>query len=503
MALLVCLALRLAYLLSVHGRIDSDEAVTWLMVRRISHGHLFVFFAGQRYMGALEQYLQAAVFAVLPQNSLDLRLPQLVLEVVVCGLVFVLARRCLGSLGLALAAALLFAVGPAYSIYLGVRSRGAYAASEVIALAGVLLALRLAPRTRGDRVIAAGFGLCFGLGVWENVQCCYLLLPAAIWALGTARFDLRRLMPPALAGLAVGSAPLLVWALSHERLPTLPSQPASSLAARAGHLFGPVLSGFLGLAMPDGDPLEGWLPARVLSGVLIGVFVIAIVRRRRGIAAVLRFSPAAREPIDLVLLTFALAPFLYVASPFAWYAGQPRYLFELYPLLPVALVALLPGNALGVSAAALLAAAIAGSSYLTLSRLPPPSPSERDLRATVLALVRSDARPVYADYWIAYPLQIAAGNRLALTPFTTPRFGVAAGATGETSRPAYVARSGSAARRIERALRRADVRYVERQEGSLVVFNHLDHAVSAVGLGLSNARATSLPRRGRRDDRAT
>ena len=77
LAVLVTAAARLAYLLSPVMQFNADEATTGIMVRRILDGHGYVFYAGQDYGGTLEQYLEAAVYAVfrLPPNELTLRLP--------------------------------------------------------------------------------------------------------------------------------------------------------------------------------------------------------------------------------------------------------------------------------------------------------------------------------------------------------------------------------------------------------------------------------------------
>src|SRR5690606_37739419 len=93
-------------------RLDGDEAVTALMARRILDGHLYAYFAGSDYTGAGEQYVQAAVLAVLPDTDLTVRLPQLGLMVLACWLVHQLARRCGLSPRRALLAAALFAAGP-------------------------------------------------------------------------------------------------------------------------------------------------------------------------------------------------------------------------------------------------------------------------------------------------------------------------------------------------------------------------------------------------------
>ena len=65
--------------------LDSDEAVTGLMAQHILSGSDFpVFFAGQNYMGSLEQYIQAGVLAVTPDNAFTLRIPEAVIAAATC-----------------------------------------------------------------------------------------------------------------------------------------------------------------------------------------------------------------------------------------------------------------------------------------------------------------------------------------------------------------------------------------------------------------------------------
>jgi len=80
-------AVRLWLLTRPALELDADEAVTGIMARRILDGHHTAYFAGQNYMGTVEQYLQAAVLALLPDSDLALRLPQVALAAVSCLLV--------------------------------------------------------------------------------------------------------------------------------------------------------------------------------------------------------------------------------------------------------------------------------------------------------------------------------------------------------------------------------------------------------------------------------
>src|SRR5207253_2005826 len=103
-----CAALRLWYLTTPQAQLDGDEAMTGLMVHRILAGNWYAFLANQRYNGALEQYLQTAVWAVLPRTPFTLRLPEVALAVLACWLVYRVGRELLGP-GRAWLATALFA----------------------------------------------------------------------------------------------------------------------------------------------------------------------------------------------------------------------------------------------------------------------------------------------------------------------------------------------------------------------------------------------------------
>ena len=190
-AVLVTAAARVAYLLSPVMQFNADEATTGIMVRRILAGHGYVFYAGQDYGGALEQYLEAAVYAVtrLPQNPLTLRLPLVALCCLTCLLVYRVGRDVLGDPRRALVAAALYAVGPWFNVIGTVTSLGFYAAGQALGMVALWCALRA---DRG-RWWLAGTGLAAGLGVWTAATALYLLIPVLVWLLPVLRQGQHRM----------------------------------------------------------------------------------------------------------------------------------------------------------------------------------------------------------------------------------------------------------------------------------------------------------------------
>ena len=421
-----CGLARLAYLTSSVVQFNADEAVTGLMVREILDGRLPVFYAGQQYGGALEQYLEAALYALtpLPQTELTLRLPLLALSVLTCLLVYLIAREVLASPGRALLAAALYAVGPWFNILGGVTSLGFYVAGQALATAAVWTALR-------GRLFRTG--LLAGLAVWTAVSALYVLVPVALWLLPELGRDGRRWARTA-AGFGLGALPLLGWLAVHRVLP-VPGTPAedSSIPRRLANLADPVLRQFVGVAYGHA---EGglWLPVQVaLVLILAGGYVAALVRRRG--FALLR---ADRRPADLLLAVPPVVVVLWAASNSTWYTGTPRYLALTYPLLAVGLAALVP-----VRSAPVL---VAGTALLSAGFFPTmagvgPTTATRDavFRQVADQLVARGQGCVYADYWTAMPLQYLAGDRLTVAVYDgAGRFPRAQAAVAACADPVYV-----------------------------------------------------------------
>src|SRR5690554_1891314 len=96
LVLALALGLRLALIVSPHGWLEADEAIVGLMARNILQGERPIFYWGQSYMGALEAYLAAAVFALLGSSTAALRLVPTVCSVIFVWLNYLLARRLFG-----------------------------------------------------------------------------------------------------------------------------------------------------------------------------------------------------------------------------------------------------------------------------------------------------------------------------------------------------------------------------------------------------------------------
>ncbi|HEX2498865.1 MAG TPA: glycosyltransferase family 39 protein [Actinomycetes bacterium] len=414
-AVVVGVAIRLWYLSTPQATLDGDEAMTGLMVRRILDGHWYAYLAGQRYNGAIEQYLQAVVWAMLPQNPFTLRLTQVALAALVIVMIYLVGARMLATRWHAALAALLFATGPFFNIWKGVRSHGAYPTAQLIGLAGVYCALRL--RERYQRRWLLGLAAACGLGLWASWSAAFLLIPAAVYALPALwRHARGRWSDLALAGLALllGYVPALVWAVAHGSVPLLGgSQPHRTAWERMESLASPVLREFVGVGYRYGRP--GWPIAAqfALIAVLGAAYLVAVFRRLgpRG-----RSEPASR-PTDILLLAVPVTALLYAMSKYTWFIGEPRYLFAAYPAFALGVAALLPAagrRAVAAGAAVTLLWVGTSAGLLAAHHDDGFGDLSACYRSVAGWLQSHGSTVVYSDYWTGLPMQLAAGDRITV-----------------------------------------------------------------------------------------
>ena len=486
-AVIAGIAARLAVLLTSLGRFDSDEAVTGIMAQRILHGDFPVYFGVQSYQGALEQYLQALVLAVSPDSPFFLRSVQLAFTVIITLLVFHLGTTVTKSRWGGALAAGLYAVGPYFSIWKGVKSHGGYGGATLFGLLAIILVLRLRDETGRRAGITAGLaGLCTGLAIWENYTSAYLLIPALVWAIGSARGNLVRLAGAWVGGLIVGALPIIAFRVVHGINPPSGSgtpQPLH-LTDRADLLLNPVLADFLGFRA-GGPAITKWFPPAIMTIIALMALGAAVWTRRGGIGRLVTLRRDGREPIDLVLLAFIITPFIYSASAFTWYSGEPRYLVTLYPLLAVALAAgafAFRGRA-RIAAAIIMLAVSALVLGRTMQQIVQPGPIMNALtgdpvpteQASQVARALEDMgiQSAYADYWVGYPIQYAAGDALAVEPISSSHFPSIGAQVAVDDNAAIVAVTGANADFFRNALIKADRRFTETPVGSYTIFSSI------------------------------
>lgn len=480
---------------------DADQAVTGIAAQQILAGEEFpVFFPGQTYMGTLEQYLQAVSLAVFPDTSFSLQLVQVLIGGATVAVLFFVGRQVTYSAWGGALAAGLFALGPFFNLDKGVKSHGAYAAGTLIAVIGLYLAFRLDPKRRDAVLVAAGLGLCTGLALWELVLAGYLLLPATIWALASARGQLKLLAPAWLGGALIGAAPFLAHRLVNPdaALGSLGENPPTTIAERAGLLFEPMLGMWFGVrGTGPGEPLSWWLVPAFVAAIAIAILGAGIWSRRRGLLALVTFRREGRAPIDAILLAFLVAPIVYVSSDVTWFTGTPRYLFPLYPalVLGIAAAVMFQGQRwrlpLGVACIVVMGGLSLWNASLVLRGDPAVITSVgggqiwiEDVPAATDYLSDNGIETAYADYWLAYPMTFYGGGDVDVAPFANSRFPDIDARAAEDPDSAFAAPIGPAADQVQARLTETGTDFARTDVGRITIFSELSPPRTPAELGL-------------------
>ncbi|HEX8995813.1 MAG TPA: hypothetical protein VF812_07270 [Ktedonobacterales bacterium] len=395
LAIVLSVLARVILTIRTNAMIDGDEAMVGIQAQHILQGARPVYFYGQAYMGSLEAYLVAGVFAVVGSSPWALRAVPIALAIPLVYLTWRLALALLPKGArttplLAGLAALVAAVPPIYDAVAEMRAWGGQIELYVITLALLLTTVELADRLRAcaapvelaRRWLVWGF--LAGLGVWINPLISYALVACALWLIApilTRTFPgpWRRMVArwPALwspdtgelsfrpgsalallgmiVGAAVGGLPAWLYALSHQgaNLLVYVTQPSISPAVSGAARYG---RGFLGLAITTSyftcagpRALDGWLPAEGVAWLpLRGALLLPPLAALITAGWLLLRRPAGRPMrIGLPILYAGVVTAVFCLTTSAWaetklceYDEAGRYAVPLALALPALLLAL-------------------------------------------------------------------------------------------------------------------------------------------------------------------
>ncbi|MFV2111041.1 hypothetical protein ACFHW0_01715 [Micromonospora sp. LOL_025] len=213
---------RLGLLLHDAPPTNSDEATMGLAALHIAQGREFpVWFYGQAYMGTLEAYLAAPVFALVGPSTLGLRLPTLALYAVFVVLAWRLTLRLTGDHWFALLVVALLALGSDRVVKNQLIAGGGYPEMNAAGVALAVLAYDLAAGRPGRRLPRwAAWGFLAGLMVWVDPLVLPYVAATGAVLLAYGRRELRGRAGALLGAAAlVGAGPLLAHSLAAGRDP--------------------------------------------------------------------------------------------------------------------------------------------------------------------------------------------------------------------------------------------------------------------------------------------
>jgi hypothetical protein len=209
-------AMLMDYALVDGGDVDvylADEGVVGLMALHIVEGRsLPVFFYGQDYLGALEAYCAAALFAVLGPGLETLRLVPYLFSLALLAVVYRFTYRAY-SVAAARWATSIVAVAPMYFLQWNLKARGGFVEHVVLLFLVMIFFWRFYLEHDRRLVTAAALGVSAGVSLWVNqLALSYVLVFAALLVFATQD---RRKLGAAVAGLVVGSSLLIAYNVVH------------------------------------------------------------------------------------------------------------------------------------------------------------------------------------------------------------------------------------------------------------------------------------------------
>src|SRR5437588_5738891 len=195
LCLLAALLIRVWLVYHTHGVIDGDEAMVGIQAEHILRGEHPYYYYGQPYMGSLEAYLMAILFAIAGPSVWMLRAEPILLSFGVVWLTWKLAGILADAAQLPpfarqmfkTIAALFAAVPPLYDTVLELRTLGGYIETFVLMLLLLISVFQLTRRWQAgaaNKELAlrwAGIGFIVGLGYWVNPLIVITVMAAAIW----------------------------------------------------------------------------------------------------------------------------------------------------------------------------------------------------------------------------------------------------------------------------------------------------------------------------------
>ncbi len=193
--LLIALVVRAFLVIHTQGFVDGDETLVGIQAEHILRGELPIYFYNQPYMGSLEAYIMAAIFAIAGPSVWTLRAEPILLSLAVVWLTWKLASALADTARLPLhakqwfmtIATLLAAIPPLYDTVLELRTLGGYVETFILMLLLLLCALKLTNRRAAGALRRelvwrwAGIGFIVGLGLWVNPLIIYGILAVTIW----------------------------------------------------------------------------------------------------------------------------------------------------------------------------------------------------------------------------------------------------------------------------------------------------------------------------------
>jgi hypothetical protein len=442
---------------------NSDEATMGLAALHILDGRDFpAFFYGQHYMGTIEAYLAAPIFAVAGPSVLALRLPNLLLYLGFLAAMWVLTRR-LYTPWFATFTVGLLALGSDRIIKNQLIAGGGYPELNPAAALLVLLAVNLARGSvRHPLRVYAVWGLVAGVMVWDEWLVLPYLAAAAMLLVWRRGRDLRGPVGVVVGAAAVvGAAPLIVdYAVGgHNPIAVFRALSEGGDASWADRLHGGLLFGVpMGTGMCSPGHCAPWqLWWGVAVPVLLVVAGTAAVRALRSAQGDERVRQAGRFAL-VAAAAVTLIAYARSDAAGATPVESARYLSCLLVSLPAVLWPLWSAGsrarpvvrsaAVAAVAAVVVTAVMATAGLVARGQT---TAGQAVRRAELVAALRGlGVTRFYSDYWTCNTVTFATREELVCAVLGDDlrpgydRYRPYRDMVAAADRPGYAVRTGSA-----------------------------------------------------------
>jgi hypothetical protein len=429
----------------------SDETVVGLMALHLWRNHeMQAFYWHQPYGGTLQTWLMAPFVGMFGTSIFSLRLVT-TLEGIAAPIITWRIARHFFKPHVAVLAGVVALWWPLSLVYFSTNERLFYALTALLGLLAVLMAVNIdekPPLLRHWIVL----GLSVGTGWWLSPNIIYYALPIVLYLLVRGHWRQWR-------GISIAAATFLfassawTYANLHSGFKSLHSPDwagTSTYGSRLGFFFKTGLPFSLGLRHTW---TAKWFGSTTLHRLLFAVGIVIVV------ASLVLAVRRIRSSASIIVLLVVAAPLIFAWFPPNWQLNEGRYLYFFGSLLPLLVCEVMQfragqGVVLGFVA---ITAVLFVRAYGTTPQGPSMTPIARVLEA-------NGYNTAVAQYWIAYDLTYATGERVIATPLP--------GQTGarykpyidkvRSSNPAYVftnLRTGVHDKKVIAALEQANIPY--------------------------------------------
>ena len=216
--ILAASAIRIGLIAQSWPGTDSDDSTMGLMAKHIlTLGEHPIFFYGQSYMGALEAYVGALMFAVFGVSSFALKCGLVLLYAAFLVVMYLLLSQAFSRVW-ALAGLMILSLGDDDMLYHQLEAYGGYletllfGALIIVLAAWIMRSPPQAARNRWRPWLYLGWGLAAGIGIWSDPLIAPFVAISALLLILTRWAELRRRLGAlALIGLLIGISPWIIY----------------------------------------------------------------------------------------------------------------------------------------------------------------------------------------------------------------------------------------------------------------------------------------------------